>query len=106
MKFLCAVLFVVCILESYLVLDARSQTRAVVQRQDDFLNLNILAIRFNIKVANEITTNPAAALEMTNKFICGGNPFPDNFLNNGSVPEKTIYSLQSLKEEVAAHCKK
>lgn len=104
MKFLCAVLFIVCILESYLVLDARNEMRAVIQRQDDFLNLNILAIRLNIKVGNEIKVNPAVALETTNKFVCGGNPFPDNFLNNSTVKERTVYSLQALKEEVAAYC--
>lgn len=106
MKFLCAVLLIVCILEAYLVVDARKGKQVLAATQDNFLNLNILAIKSNIKLTDEIAANPAEALLHLNQAICGGNPFPANFLNNSSVNEKTKASLQALKEEVEAHCKK
>lgn len=106
MKFLCAVLFIVCILEAYLVVDARKDKQLIAATQDNFLNLNILAIRTNIKLAGEIATNPTEALEHLNKNICGGNPFPENFINNTTVREQTRFNLLALKEEVAGYCKK
>ena len=105
MNFLSVVLIIVCVLEAWLVVDARKETRILSATQDNFLNLNAVAIRFNIKLADKIVSNHAEALELVNKSICGGNPFPDNFLQFDSVMEQTKYSLLALKEEVAEHCK-
>lgn len=105
MNFFSVVLIIVCVLEAWLVVDARQETRILSVTQDNFLNLNVMAIRSNIKLADKIVTQPAEALDLVNKSICGGNPFPDNFLQFDSVKEQTKYSLLALKEEVAAYCK-
>lgn len=106
MKFLCAVLFIVCIFEAYLAVDARKEKQLIAATQDNFLNLNIMAIRMNINTAERIATDPADALEHLKKNICGGNPFPANFFENNSVKEQTKFSLLALQQEVEAYCKK
>ena len=106
MKFICGLLFIVCILEAHLVIDARKEKQLIASTQDNFINLNILAIRMNIKMAEEIAVNPVEAAEHLNKAICGGNPFPENFINNTTVREQTNFSLLALKEEVDSYCKK
>lgn len=109
MKFLCGVLVLVCVLQVYLLQDAK-KNRIILQDslaaiQNNYIDRDIIDIKIKIKLASEIVANPENALKIINNVICSGNPFPDNYLQIRSVPEDMIERMKILKTEVTTHCK-
>jgi len=110
MKQLTIILFILCIVEAYFVIDARKErdfySQSLAFTRDNYINANILAIQVNLKIAKEIPPNPANALDIMNKVLCSGNPIYDSYLEINSVSDEIKTNLQSLKEEVSTYCNK
>ena len=108
MKQLTIILFILCIVEAYFVIDARKErdfySDSLQFTRNNYINANILDIQLNLKIAKDIEPNPANALTLMNKVLCSGNPFYDSYLGMTSISDSIKTKLQSLKEEVSAYC--
>lgn len=109
MKWIVAVLSVVCIAEAYFVYTAKKERdffyETLMSTTSGNVNSGYYLAKIHLRLAEDIHSNPVEAQKIADAILCDKGAFPENYLNSRTLSQEINKKLKDLKVEITTYCK-